>query len=53
MSGIQKAVAAALAQIVTVMAQVGVDVSWATPEVISTVGGIITILLVWAIPNKD
>jgi len=52
---INKAVVAVLGGIVTLVGVIfGVDIaSWATPEVVSAVGGLLTAVLVWAIPNKE
>lgn len=52
---INKAVVAVLGGFVTLVGVVwGEDViSWATPEVVSAIGGLITAALVYLIPNKD
>lgn len=52
---INKAVVAVLGGIVTLLGVIfGEDVlAWATPEVVSAIGGLLTAVLVWAIPNKD
>ena len=48
-----KAIAAVLGTLVTVAMAFGLDVEWATPEVIAGVGGALTTLLVIIFPaNK-
>lgn len=52
MSQYNKAIVAFLGAMVTLAATFGLTVDWATPEVIQAAGGIVTAILVWAIPNK-
>lgn len=52
MSQYNKAIVAFLGAMVTIAATFGLTVDWATPEVIQAAGGIVTAILVWAIPNK-
>lgn len=47
-----KAVVALLGSILTIAATFGLKVDWATPEMISGIGGLITALLVYLVPNK-
>ncbi len=47
-----KAVVAILGGAVTLVAAFGLNVDWATPELISGIGSFITAVLVWAVPNK-
>ena len=47
-----KAIVALLGAIVSIAATFGLSVSWATPEVIASVGGIITSILVYLVPNR-
>ena len=51
-TGFDKAIVAFLGGVVTLVAAFGVDVSWATPELISGVGSFLTAVLVYLIPNK-
>lgn len=46
-----KAIVAFLGGVVTLVAAFGIDVSWASPELISGVGSFLTAILVWLIPN--
>ena len=52
MGGLQKLVAVAVAQVATIAAQLGVNMDWATPEVISSIGGVITLVLLYFVPDK-
>ena len=47
-----KAIVALLGAVLSIAATFGLKVDWATPEMISAVGGAITALLVYLIPNK-
>jgi len=47
-----KAIVAFLGGVVTLVAAFGIDVSWASPELISGVGSFLTAVLVWLVPNK-
>lgn len=47
-----KAIVALLGALVTIAATFGLKVEWATPEVINSVGGVLTALLVYLVPNK-
>lgn len=47
-----KAIVALLGAVVTIAATFGMKVDWATPEIISAVGGALTALLVYLVPNK-
>lgn len=51
-TGFDKAIIALLGSLATIAATFGVNVAWATPELISTVGGVLTALLVYLVPNK-
>ncbi len=52
MTSFDKAIVALLGALVTIAAQFGLPVGWATPEIITTVGGVLTALLVYLVPNK-
>ena len=52
MTAYNKAIVAFLGAAVTLAAAFGVSVDWATPELISGVGGLITAVLVYLVPNK-
>jgi len=45
-----KAIAAILGGVVTLLAAWGVDLAWATPELIATAGGVLTTVLVMVFP---
>lgn len=47
-----KAIVALLGALLSIAAAFGLKVDWATPEVISSVGGVITALLVYLVPNR-
>jgi hypothetical protein len=47
-----KAWAALIGAALTIAAQFGLPVDWATPELIATIGGLLTTVFVWLIPNK-
>ena len=51
-SAVNKAVAAAVTQLVALGAAMGLDVSWLTPDVVMLVSTVVTPLLVWWVPNK-
>ena len=52
-TSIDKALAAAVMGILfIVQTYTGFSLSWVTPETVSTIIGLITPVLVWAIPNK-
>jgi len=51
-SSYNKAIVAILGGVVTFVAAFGIDVSWATPELISGAGSFLTAVLVWLVPNK-
>lgn len=51
-TGFDKAIVAFLGAALTLAAAFGVNVDWATPELISGVGGLITAVLVYLVPNK-
>lgn len=46
-----KAVAAAIAGVVTLAATLGLDVTWATDQFIQGAGVVITTIAVWFVPN--
>lgn len=52
MTEYNKAWAALLGAALTIAAQFGLKTDWATPELINTVGGVLTALAVYLIPNK-
>jgi len=52
MTEYNKAIVAILGGAVTLVAAFGLNVDWATPELISGIGSFITAVLVWAVPNK-
>ena len=45
-------IAAAVAQLFTVAAQLGLPVQGVTPEMISLIGGALTVAMVYLIPNR-
>ena len=47
-----KAIVALLGSVLSIAATFGLNVDWATPEIIASVGGLVTTLLVWLVPNK-
>ncbi len=47
-----KAIVALLGAVLSIAATFGLKVDWATPEVVSSIGGILTALLVYIVPNK-
>jgi len=49
---VNKAVVALLGSIVTLVSMFGVNVDWASPELIGAIGSIITAGLVYLVPNK-
>ena len=52
-TSIDKALVAAIMGILLIVqAYTGFSVVWATPDTIATIIGLITPVLVWAIPNK-
>ena len=52
-SSIDKALTAAIMGILfIVQTYTGVSIGWLTPETVSTIIGLLTPVLVWAIPNK-
>lgn len=53
MSQYNKAIVAFLGSLVTLLAAFGIDLPWATPEMVSAVGGVVTTFLVWLVPNKQ
>lgn len=52
-SSMDKAIAAIIGAALTLAAQFGLNVEWATPELITTIGGVVTALLVYVIPNRQ
>ena len=53
MGNYSKAIVAFLGAAATLAAAFGLNVDWATPELISGVGGLITAVLVYIVPNKS
>jgi membrane protein YqaA with SNARE-associated domain len=51
-SSFDKAIIALLGSIVTIAAAFGLELSWATPELIGTIGSVLTGILTYLIPNK-
>lgn len=49
---IDKALAALIGGILTIVATFGIDVAWATPEIIATFGAVLTAVFTWLVPNK-
>jgi hypothetical protein len=47
-----KAIIALLGSLVTIAATFGLELSWATPEVIGAVGSVLTGVLTYLIPNR-
>ncbi len=47
-----KAIVALLGAALSIAAAFGLKVDWATPEVLSSVGGVLTAILVYFVPNK-
>lgn len=47
-----KAIVAMLGGILSIAASFGLSVDWATPELIGTIGSVITGILTYLIPNK-
>lgn len=47
-----KAIVALLGALLSIAAAFGLKVDWATPEVITSIGGVLTALLVYVVPNK-
>ena len=47
-----KAIVAFLGAALTLAAALGLNTSWATPGLIEGVGGLVTTVFVYAIPNK-
>lgn len=52
MTEYNKAWAALIGALLTIAAQFGLPTDWATPEIINTVGGLLTALFVFLLPNK-
>ena len=51
MSGWAKAIGALLTGIAGVLAQLGIDAAWLTPEVIAAAQTVITTAIVYLVPN--
>ena len=47
-----KAIVALLGGVLSIAAAFGLSVDWATPELIGTIGSVITGILTFLIPNK-
>lgn len=47
-----KAIVALLGAILSIAAAFGLHVDWATPELIGTIGSVITGILTYLVPNK-
>lgn len=52
MSKYDKAIVAFLGALVTLLATFGLELSWASEELIAAVGSVISTALVYLIPNK-
>lgn len=53
MSAYAKAIAAALTGVTALLAQIGLEATWATPELITAVATVIGTLLVYFVPNRS
>lgn len=51
-TGFDKAIVAVLGGLVTILAAFGLELTWATPELIGTIGSVLTGILTYLIPNK-
>ena len=47
-----KAIVALIGGLLSIAATFGLEVSWATPEMIGTIGSVITGVLTYLIPNR-
>lgn len=47
-----KAIIGLIGSALSIAAAFGLNVSWATPEIIGTIGSVITALLIYIVPNK-
>lgn len=47
-----KAIAAVLGGVLSIVAAFGINVEWATPEMIGIAGSVLTGILTYLIPNK-
>lgn len=52
-TSVDKAIVAVLGGVLTVVAEFGVDTSWATEGLVSGVGSMLTALMVYFVPNKE
>lgn len=50
---IDKALVALIGATLSIAAAFGVNVEWASPELVGAVGAVITGFLTWLVPNKD
>ncbi len=51
-SSFDKAIAALIGSILTILAAFNIHVDWLTPELIGTIGSVVTALLTYLVPNR-
>lgn len=51
-TSLDKAWAALIGALLTIGAQFGLPTEWASPELINTIGGLLTALFVYIVPNR-